>query len=787
MIHAVTRDPRTALSRLRRMSWDEVHVRLGQELGKRIDWASYRLGLSEPPTVKLSGGLAGNFFFAPDEVSGRVQCIKEALPEEAASLVRRAGAICSHRFDLLGYRDLNYGPIIDWHRDAVSGKSTPLQPWFKIRFLDYEAAGDHKVIWELNRHQHLVTLARAWSLTGNNEYVDEIVSQWNSWQEANPYPLGINWASSLEIAFRSLSWLWILGLLANCSRFPHDFRAQMMSALCLNGRHIERYLSTYFSPNTHLLGEAVALFFIGLLGPQVPAAARWKNKGWQILLQEAEHQVRPDGVYFEQSLYYHVYALDFFLHARVLAARNGISIPPSLDETIGRMLDVVRSLGQTGVAEGFGDDDGGRVFDPQKNRAECLTDPLAIGATLYGFEGPRPVTEEAIWLFGKAAVKTQNQAPTRPALLSRSFADGGIYIMGSPAVNMQLVIDAGPQGTGRCGHGHADALSLSLPGRGRRWLVESGAFRYISASGERAEFRGTSAHNTLRVDHLDQAVPEGPFAWSSLPQVKADRWVVGESFDFFEGSHNGYARLSSPVIHRRFVFSLKDKFWLVRDVAEGTGRHDLEIFWHFASDLNVRHQDLSFIAQVQAEHERSADLSLVLQTTADPAWAKSLGTASVSPVYGVTCPAPVLSLSASAQLPADCAVLLIPQLQSAVLGDFSALPSRESSSARGYRYQSKNEDHYFFFAEPGRPWACAPWRSDAAFLHCAFADGRLMHLVQVDSTFCTWQDNEIVALRRRTQSFEWLLRDGRVITRSSDMAAVRHSLTEELVCSDPVT
>ena len=54
----------------------------------------------------------------------------------------------------------------------------------------------------------------------------------------------------------------------------------------------------------------------------MPRAAHWKDDGWKILLHEAGRQVRPDGVYFEQSLYYHVYALDFFLHARLLAARN---------------------------------------------------------------------------------------------------------------------------------------------------------------------------------------------------------------------------------------------------------------------------------------------------------------------------------------------------------------------------------------------------------------------------------------------------------------------------------
>ncbi|MGA8763731.1 MAG: alginate lyase family protein, partial [Candidatus Sulfotelmatobacter sp.] len=498
------------LTRLHRMSWEEVRVRLAQEMWKRFDLVSYRSGLAATPRLPDSkNGITGEFFFSPTEIPDRVKCLRESLREKAKAIVCEADEICRHRFHLLGYHSLDYGPVIDWQLDAVSGKRAPMEPWFKINFLSYEEAGDHKVTWELNRHQHLVTLAKAWCLTGNEEYAREITSQWYSWQQANPYPLGINWASSLEVAFRSLSWLWALALLANCSALPPAFHTQVVIALALNGRHIERYLSTYFSPNTHLLGEAVALFFIGTLCPQLPAAPRWKSKGWQILLQAADRQVRADGVYFEQSLYYHVYALDFFLHARILAARNGVPIPQVLDEKINKMLDVLHVLGQAGPAEGFGDDDGGRVFDPGRNRTEHLADPLAIGAILYGRNGLAIVTEEAIWLLGEQTRTTQAQSRVRVQLQSRALPDAGLYVMADSASNMQLVIDAGPQGTGRCGHGHADALSILLMGKGRRWLVDSGTFRYVSNSNERAAFRGTVAHNTLRVDRLDQAVPEG--------------------------------------------------------------------------------------------------------------------------------------------------------------------------------------------------------------------------------------------------------------------------------------
>src|SRR5581483_6622484 len=96
-------------------------------------------------------------------------------------------------------------------------KRAPLAPWFRINFLDFGLVGDHKVIWELNRHQHLVTLAKAWCLSDDQRYASELEAEWYSWQKDNPYPLGINWASTLEVAFRTMSWLWVRQLAAGRS------------------------------------------------------------------------------------------------------------------------------------------------------------------------------------------------------------------------------------------------------------------------------------------------------------------------------------------------------------------------------------------------------------------------------------------------------------------------------------------------------------------------------------------------------------------------------------------
>ena len=86
----------------------------------------------------------------------------------AAEVERLAERILQHRFPLMG-GEIETGPIIDWRRDYASGKSTGLRYFRLIPYLDFERAGDHKPIWELNRHQHLVLLAQAWRLTGRDD------------------------------------------------------------------------------------------------------------------------------------------------------------------------------------------------------------------------------------------------------------------------------------------------------------------------------------------------------------------------------------------------------------------------------------------------------------------------------------------------------------------------------------------------------------------------------------------------------------------------------------------
>jgi len=766
--------------RLRQVKREEIVDRSRQALAKRSDavfaWLGYDFGRN---ARSLRQNPPGNFFFAPESVDSILALLRERLPGRAEQIIQEAKQIFQHRFDLLGYTGLNYGGAggwdIDWHCDAVHGKRVPKKAFYRIRYLDYAECGDCKVIWELNRHQHLVTLAKAYRLTHDQRYVDEILRQTRHWQAENPYPLGINWVSSLEVAFRCLSWLWAYHLLQGSPGVP-GLRDEWQQCLALHGRHIERYLSTYFSPNTHLLGEAVGLFFLGVLCPELAAADRWKSLGWEIVLHESERQVRGDGFHFEQSSYYHVYALDFFLHAAVLAAVNNIPAPKSFADRLEKMLTALCLLGRNGPPPQFGDDDGGRLFDPRRNRSGHLLDPLATGAVLFHRADFKAVAgglqEETLWLLGAEGARQWDQLEkTAVGHESAALPDAGYYLLTTK--NTQFFVDAGPMGVQSGGHGHADALSICLQSRGHSLLIDSGTAEYVGPGGDRDLFRGTGMHNTLRVDGVSQAEGATAFSWRRLTQSTVEQWVQAQTFDLLVVSHDGYQRLEQPVKHRRWAVSLKNGVYLVRDVVEGSGKHRLDIAWHLGPDLQQVGEDIFCV--------KDAAHGLGLLPAQGQDWAKDIRLESWSPAYGLKAPMTVLTFGADAVLPAEFALLLItPEDAHRGSESFSRIERAPDSDVSRYRYVAGASEYSFVFNERGNAWRSGSLSSDAKYVcHKRGAGAFEEQLIFCDGSYATVDRGAELLFSRRVAWAELVRNEtGRRVFSSDRPALLDQSAAE---------
>jgi hypothetical protein len=718
------------LRRLPSLSWIEIGVRLRQELAKMAD----SVGLAQPRAGSLprdESGQTGRFFFSRDEIPERIELIRAYVPEFEKNTLEKAEQVLEHRFELLGYGPLAYGEEVDWHLDIVSGKRAPLRSWPRIRYLDFDEVGDSKVTWELSRHQFLVTLAKAWLLTGEERFLRKLEHLYYDWHRKNPYPLGVNWASSLEVAFRSLSWIWTRELLAG-SETARKLRRDIAHALAVNAWYVRRYLSTYFSPNTHLQGEAAALFFIGTLLPSLPHASHWRDVGRSILLEHARTKVLEDGAYFERSTYYHVYALDFFLHARVLAGCNGSPFGNAYDDALKRMLQHLSTLCQAGPPPRFGDDDGGRVFDGSRNRAEHLPDPLAVGAALFQLDACKQpgvqITEEVLWLLGEEGLRAFAGCAHRKRATSAASVHAGLYI--SHAGESQVVLDAGQLGGGTGGHAHADELSLTLNLDRKPLLIDPGACVYAGAGAEREYFRTTGAHNTVTVDGLSQAEPRTAFSWLQWPEVQVEATAFCSEFDFIAASHDGYANLRAAVTHRRTLFAPREGYWFVLDELESRGAHEYTLHWHLAPGSTVHEGADRCVVEL--------DGSRLELLTASDRWFRAVESGWYSAAYGQKEAAPLIRFTKRSYGAETFATVLWVGAPERPAPTLTALAN--SLGLPAYCLTAGQTRSLFSVGDGVSIMEIDGWQSDARFLYAVLnPHGGPLRLVSVQSRFVRYR------------------------------------------------
>jgi Heparinase II/III-like protein/Heparinase II/III N-terminus len=541
----------------------EILDRLWQE------FVNIRIWLFPP---RLPRGFSPSSPLPPLPAPSRVAALLAgtSFPGELLTFARE---ILAHRFPLPGL-ELEAGPDIRWRKDYANAVETGL-PYFRmVPYLNVRRAGDHKIIWELNRHQHLVLLAQLYQFDADPALLAEIWRELKSWLDANPFQRGINWASALEVAFRAFSWIWIYHLVGR--EMPAALRRRFLESLIRHGRHIEVNLSFYFSPNTHLLGEAVVLHALGLLFPEIPNAQRWRDLGSRVVSNQLDLQVRNDGAHFEQSTYYHVYALDMFLFHGILAGAG-----EAYRARVARMADYLAAVqGPARVLPFIGDDDGGRFFHPfgvrrMFGRATVATCAVWLDRPAWPYVRQDLFPQAAWWL-------ERGEGSASVASLSRLFPDTGMAVMTAP--DRHILIDVGPFGPWGSGHSHSDTLSIVARAGDREILIDSGTYTYVGDPAARNWFRGSAAHSTIRIDGRDQANPVNPFRWSDQPAVSVRAWTTSDSDDSLDAQCT-----SRGFTHRRRVRYIKpDLLLIVDDVSGPPGQHTIEQFWHLDSSEDVK-------------------------------------------------------------------------------------------------------------------------------------------------------------------------------------------------------
>jgi uncharacterized heparinase superfamily protein len=365
------------------------------------------------------------------------------------------------------------------------------------------------------------------------------------WVAENADGAGVGWdpyPTSLRIVN------WIKWTLAGHAIFDEGVRNLAAQARRLDKR-VERHLL-----GNHLLANAKALLFAGFFFEGAEAEA-WRARGARILEREIAEQVLPDGGHFERSPMYHAIVLEDLLDCvNVMRAyRAG-------DERLAHRL------------------------------AEKASSMLAFLGDILHPDGELPFFNDTALAVAPSPSELAAYAQRLGVTVSRPASRGliakpdfGVWVMSGDTTVM--IIDAGPIGPDYLpGHAHCDTLSYELSVDGKRMIVNSGTYTYHGP--ERQAFRSTAAHNTVRIDGMEQHEIWAAFrvARRGYP-VDVAAQASSDSVRF-SAAHTGYRRLSGKPLHRRTV-TYNERAWQIEDRIEGSGTHTAESFIHLHPDVAI--------------------------------------------------------------------------------------------------------------------------------------------------------------------------------------------------------
>jgi len=541
------------------------------------------------------------FFAGWDAADDSIASLQtEYFADDTAELIDSASEIIkAHRWPLLGLGPKDFGAEINWHRDPLSGKDWPRKFHADINLWRGDGS-DIRVLWELNRLGHFLTLGRAFAVTKDEHFAQEFFTQLADWQEQNPWAIGANWASAMEVALRAINLLAAFMFFRQSAELTGDRLRRLLGLLEQHGSYVQRNLEySYTGTSNHYLSNVAGLLWIGLMVPELQEANQWRDWAKQEILREIEKQILPDGADYEASTGYHRFVLELLFYSFVLCRSNNLDIPQPHWERLASMFRYVQAyLRPDGKAPLIGDTDGGQVMPLVRRQADDHGYLLALGAVLFNDLGLKPagvnVPEEALWIWGARALTDNAAIECTPR--SVAFPQAGTYVLA--AGDLQMVFTAGASGrSGRASHGHNDALSIEVSACGRAFIVDPGSYMYTADLRWRHQFRSTAYHSTVQVDKAEQnsMVESEPFILGREAQPRVLLWESGGNFDRLVAEHYGYERLSNPIRHQRSArFDKGHRWWLVEDELLGDGEHQVAVRFHFDAGLEaeVRQQGI---------------------------------------------------------------------------------------------------------------------------------------------------------------------------------------------------
>jgi len=421
---------------------------------------------------------------------------------------------------------------------------------------------DIKPVWEAGRFSWATVLARAYWVSGEDQYAEGF---WNYFEEfctANPPNKGPHWSSAQEVALRLIAWAFCYGLIADSPSSSQTRKVALSQAVVAHAERIPPTIDyARAQSNNHLLSEALGLVTAAALVPDFTKATKWKTMGWALFHEGIEKQIHDDGSYAQHSSNYHRVLLQLGLWAKVLSNSTRERLPEPISRKLAKAKEwLLTLLDESGRVPNLGPNDGAYILPLCTLPFEDYRPTLRAARVAFsGVTAPEEGVwgEMALWL----GLKPPSPSPVLPQSVKTEQSETGADKSNAQSNKQKIPLRIEGKNTWaylratefKERPGHADQLHLDIWWRGLNIAGDAGSYLYTAPEPWDNAMASARVHNTITVDEREPMTRIGRFLWLDWDQAKVVSTVREKDGRLIavEAEHDGYRRQN--VIHRREV------------------------------------------------------------------------------------------------------------------------------------------------------------------------------------------------------------------------------------------
>ncbi|NGM62855.1 heparitin sulfate lyase [Sphingobacterium sp. SGG-5] len=447
--------------------------------------------------------------------------------------------------------------VNNYYEDGATKQPYSLTKDGAINWLFEPAGADNEYQKQLHRHQWFVPQAKVYRVSKDERYIQSWISVYNDWLKNNPMPAsGTNTTTwwQLQVAERVLGQTQLFDYYKNSVNFTPEWFSEFMVHFAEHADFLIRYP---YSEGNILIAQASALAFAGVLFPEFKNASTWMETGFETLGTEVQKQFLDDGMHYELDFSYHISAIADFYEVMKLADANKHIVGPvaaDFNQYLHKAAQVVMHFTYPNY---FTNPSNGYLVPGFNDTRQSSWTRSVLNRNYTRYNEMFPQDMELLYM------GTYGQRGTKPSTAPKAFTTSGYYVLrnGWDRLSTMLILSNNYSENSMAvwSHNQPDNGTFELYHKGRNFFPDAGVYAYTGDGDntDRLWYRQTKVHNTMTLGGQNIANAKG----------KSLAVVSNGSTEIIATENQGYNNLK----HRRYVFFVDKKFFVLVDEGIGTG------------------------------------------------------------------------------------------------------------------------------------------------------------------------------------------------------------------------